>query len=70
VLFTDNILWQGDVVPGFRTEAAHPADSIDAVARFSRRLAADARLVTTFLPVGDGVALSVTRDPAESLGAP
>jgi caffeoyl-CoA O-methyltransferase len=70
VLFTDNILWQGDVIPGFRTEAAHPADSIDAIRRFSARLAADARVVTTFLPVGDGVAISVKRDPAGSIEAP
>ena len=62
VLFTDNILWRGDVIPGFNAEPAHPADSTAAVSRFSRRLAADPRLATTFLPVGDGVALSVKRD--------
>jgi len=66
VLFTDNILWRGDVIPGFRAEAAHPAESTEAVRRFSRRLAADPRLVTTFLPVGDGVAVSVKRDDAGS----
>jgi predicted O-methyltransferase YrrM len=27
VLVTDNILWQGDVLPGFRTQPAHPAGS-------------------------------------------
>jgi len=64
VLVTDNILWRGDVIPGFRAEAAHPAESTAAVSRFSQRLAADARLVTTFLPVGDGVAVSVKRDEA------
>ena len=62
VLFTDNILWRGDVIPAFNAEPAHPADSTAAVSRFSRRLAADPRLATTFLPVGDGVALSVKRD--------
>jgi caffeoyl-CoA O-methyltransferase len=70
VLFTDNILWRGDVIPGFRAEAAHPAASIDAIRRFSQRLAADARLVTTFLPVGDGVAVSVKRDDAGSPPSP
>jgi predicted O-methyltransferase YrrM len=61
VLVTDNILWQGDVVPGFRAEPAHPPESAAIIARYSRRLAADARLATVFLPVGDGVALSVKR---------
>ena len=70
VLFTDNILWHGDVIPGFRAEAAHPADSTAAVSRFSRRLAADTRLETTFLPVGDGVALSVKRDSPASPSSP
>ena len=61
VLVSDNILWQGDVVPGFRAEPAHPAGSTAIIARYSRRLAADPRLVTAFLPVGDGVAVSVKR---------
>ena len=64
VLVSDNILWQGDVVPGFRAEPAHPAGSAAIIARYSRRLAEDPRLVTTFLPVGDGVAVSVRRDHA------
>lgn len=62
VLVSDNILWQGDVVPGFRAEPAHPAGTTAIIARYSRRLAADPRLVTAFLPVGDGVAVSVKRD--------
>jgi len=70
VLFTDNILWRGDVIPGFRPDAAHAADSAEAISRFSRRLAADDRLVTTFLAVGDGVALSVKRDVPASPPSP
>jgi predicted O-methyltransferase YrrM len=62
VLVTDNILWQGDVVPGFRAEPAHSPDSTALIARYSRRLAAHARLATAFLPVGDGVAISVKRE--------
>ena len=62
VLVTDNILWQGDVVPGFRAEPAHSTDSTALIARYSCRLAADPRLATAFLPVGDGVAISVKRD--------
>jgi predicted O-methyltransferase YrrM len=70
VLFTDNILWRGDVVPGFRAEPVHAADTTEAVRRFSRRLAADPRLVTTFLPVGDGVAVSVKRESPEGSPTP
>jgi predicted O-methyltransferase YrrM len=62
VLVSDNILWQGDVIPGFRAEPVHAAESTAIIARYSRRLAADARLATAFLPVGDGVAVSVRRD--------
>jgi predicted O-methyltransferase YrrM len=62
VLVSDNILWQGDVIPGFRAEPVHSAESIATVARYSQRLAADPRLATAFLPVGDGVAVSVKRD--------
>lgn len=62
VLVSDNILWQGDVVPGFRAEPIHSGESTAIITRYSRRLVADARLATTFLPVGDGVAVSVRRD--------
>jgi len=64
VLVSDNILWQGDVIPGFRTEPAHTPESAAIMMRYSQRLAIDPRLVTVFLPVGDGVAVSVRRDEA------
>jgi len=62
VLVTDNVLWQGDVLPGFRAEPAHSAESTAIIVNYGRRLAADPRLATVFLPVGDGVAVSVKRD--------
>ena len=62
VLVSDNILWQGDVISGFRAEPVHSAESTAIMARYNQRLAADPRLSTVFLPVGDGVAVSVTRD--------
>ncbi len=67
MLLTDNILWQGDVIPGFRAERAHSAESTAIITRFSQRLAADTRLATVFLPIGDGVAVSVKRQ--EGAGA-
>jgi caffeoyl-CoA O-methyltransferase len=61
VLVTDNVLWGGDVVPGFNAQPHHDQSSIDAVMAHGRRLAEDARLDTVFLPIGDGVAVSVKK---------
>lgn len=59
LLVTDNVLWSGEVVPGFPAARAHDADDTRAIAEYNERLAADARLRTTFLPLRDGVAVSV-----------
>jgi len=59
VLVTDNVLWHGEVVDGFVDRPQRDARDTDAIRRYNDRLAADARLFTTFLPLGDGVALSV-----------
>lgn len=60
-LVSDTILSSGDVVPGFRDLPAHARDSIDLISRYNARLASDPRLDTVFLPVGNGVAVSVKR---------
>jgi predicted O-methyltransferase YrrM len=59
VLVTDNVLWDGEVVEGFATTTRHDEASTAAIRAYNRRLAADTRLLTTFLPTGDGVAISV-----------
>jgi predicted O-methyltransferase YrrM len=59
VLVTDNVLWDGEVIEGFVDAPRHDAASTEAIRSYNRRLAADPRLLTTFLPLGDGVALSV-----------
>ena len=41
-----------------RRPSATPRDT-DAIRRYNDRLATDTRLLTTFLPLGDGVAMSV-----------
>jgi predicted O-methyltransferase YrrM len=59
VLVTDNVLWDGEVVPGFVDPPRRsPADTA-AIAAYNQRLAADPRLTATFLPVGDGVAVAI-----------
>jgi predicted O-methyltransferase YrrM len=58
-LVTDNVLWSGEVVPGYIEPPARDAADTAAIAAYNRTLVADTRLVTTLLPVGDGVAVSV-----------
>ena len=59
VLVSDNILWAGDVVPGYAETPIHSQASIDAIRAYNERLAAHPLLRTAFLPVGDGLAVSV-----------
>ena len=59
LLVTDNVLWGGEVVPGFTGAQKRAADHADAIAAFNRRLADDTRMRTSILPIRDGVALSV-----------
>lgn len=59
VLVTDNVLWHGEVIPGFVAEPQRAAADAAAIASYNQTLAADTRLYTTFLSVGDGVAISV-----------
>jgi predicted O-methyltransferase YrrM len=58
VLVTDNVLWSGTVVPGMTPlEERSPGDTA-AIAAYNERLKHDARFYTTWLPLGDGVAVS------------
>jgi predicted O-methyltransferase YrrM len=65
VLITDNVLWNGEVVPGVVTPPRRQSDDTAAIAAYNRRLAADPRLVTSFLPLRDGLALSVKKRQPE-----
>jgi len=59
VLVTDNVLWSGEVVDGYvETPRQDPADTA-ALRSYNSRLTTDPRLLTTLLPVGDGLAVSV-----------
>jgi predicted O-methyltransferase YrrM len=61
VLATDNILWSGEVVAGYvDPPRRHPDDTL-AIDAYNHRLADHPRLYTTFLQVGDGLALSVKK---------
>jgi predicted O-methyltransferase YrrM len=61
LLVADNVLWNGEVIPGYVSEKKYSDEDTAAIIRFSKRVAADARLYTSFVQVGDGVSISVKR---------
>lgn len=61
LLVADNILWNGEVVEGYVGQKKYSDEDTAAIIRFSKRVAADTRLYTSFLQVGDGVSVSVKR---------
>jgi predicted O-methyltransferase YrrM len=61
LLVTDNVLWAGEVVPGFVNRAERDAADTQAIADYNERLNAHPRLATATIPLRDGVAVSVKR---------
>jgi len=59
LLVADNILWNGEVIPGYVAHKKYSEEDTAAIVSFGKRLAADPRLYTSFLQVGDGVSVSV-----------
>lgn len=61
LLVTDNVLWDGEVVPGLVGRPKRDAEDTRAIAEYNKRLNAHSRLMTATVPLGDGVAISVKR---------
>jgi predicted O-methyltransferase YrrM len=61
LLVADNILWNGEVIPGYVAEKKYSEEDTAAIVSVSQRVVHDPRLYTSFLPVGDGVSVSVKR---------
>lgn len=57
LIVCDNLLWKGQIADGPRSE--RDVASTAALAAFNQRITSDPRLLTTILPVGDGVGISV-----------
>lgn len=61
LLVTDNVLWDGEVVPGFVNPPQRNDDDTKAIAEYNRLLNAHPSLITATVPLRDGVAISVKR---------
>jgi predicted O-methyltransferase YrrM len=59
VLITDNVLWDGEVIPDFLPKPERSLEDTDAIAAYNQALASEERLLTTWLPLRDGVTISV-----------
>mgnify|MGYP001170187651 CR=1 FL=1 len=61
LLVTDNVLWDGEVVPGFADPPKRNIADTQAIAEYNQRLNAHPDLLTATVPLRDGVAISVKR---------
>lgn len=61
LLVTDNVLWNGEVVPGFVSTPHRDPEDARAIADYNVRLNAHPRLMTAIVPLRDGVAMSVKK---------
>jgi predicted O-methyltransferase YrrM len=61
LLVTDNVLWNGEVVPGYATTPTQNPDDTRAIADYNERLNAHPLLLTATVPLRDGVAISVRK---------
>jgi predicted O-methyltransferase YrrM len=61
LLVTDNVLWDGEVVPGFVAKPQHDATDTRAIAAYNERVAAHPQLLTSIVQLRDGVSISVKR---------
>ena len=61
LLVADNALWRGEVVPGYVAQPHYPPYTTAALAAYNQRLAADPRVASLVVPIGDGVSVAVKR---------
>jgi predicted O-methyltransferase YrrM len=61
LLVTDNVLWDGEVVPGFINPPKRDAADTSAIVDYNQRISTHPRLETTIVPLRDGVSISVKR---------
>jgi predicted O-methyltransferase YrrM len=59
LLITDNVLWDGEVVPGFVSEPKRKIDDTKAIASYNERLNSHPSLLVSTIPLRDGVSIAV-----------
>ena len=59
LLVTDNVLWDGEVVPGYAVNPRQDPADTQAIIEYNTRVAAHPHLLTSIVPLRDGVAISV-----------
>ena len=64
LLITDNVLWDGEVVPGFISQPRRKVEDTEAIADYNRRLNSHPSLMTSTIPLRDGVAIAVKKPGA------
>ena len=61
LLVTDNVLWSGEVVPGFVKAPHQDVEETRAIADYNDRVSAHPGLLTAIVPMRDGLSISVKR---------
>jgi predicted O-methyltransferase YrrM len=61
LLITDNVLWDGEVVPGFLPKPVRNEKDTRAISEYNQRVASHPELITAVVPLRDGVSISVKR---------
>jgi predicted O-methyltransferase YrrM len=61
LLVTDNVLWDGEVVPGFLDKPKRAVEDTRAIAEYNKRISEHPQLLTAIVPLRDGVAISVKK---------
>ena len=59
LLVTDNVLWDGEVVPGFVASPQRDAADTRAISAYNERINSHPRLMTATVPLRDGLAIAV-----------
>ncbi len=65
LLVTDNVLWNGEVAPGFTEHPTRDVADGRAIAEYNERINAHPALMTATVPLRDGVAIAVKRGSPE-----
>ena len=59
LLVTDNVLWDGEVIPGFAANPRQNPEDTRAIIEYNQRVASHPHLLTSIVPLRDGVSISV-----------